>query len=83
MALPPEIAARFSKLRMLDCAKTLGIEIVSFDAAAREVTITAQGRAEFRNPMGAIQGGFVRDARRRDGAFGAHFERLRIRRPDA
>lgn len=59
MALPHDIAARFSKLRMPDCAKTLGIEILSFDAAAREITITAQGREEFRNPMGAIQGGFL------------------------
>lgn len=56
---PAEIAERMSKIRIPDCAKTLGIEVTAFDPERLEVTITAQARNEFRNPMGAIQGGFL------------------------
>jgi uncharacterized protein (TIGR00369 family) len=58
-SFPPDIAAQVARLAIPECAKTLGIEIHGYDASRREVTITAQGRNEFRNPMGAIQGGFL------------------------
>jgi uncharacterized protein (TIGR00369 family) len=57
--LPPEVADRLSRLPMPDCGKTLGIDVQAFDAAKREVVVHALGRCEFRNPMGAIQGGFL------------------------
>lgn len=59
MTLPPDIAARFAKARIPESARTLGIEVLSFDPKTNEVTVAAQGRNEFRNPMGAIQGGFL------------------------
>lgn len=59
MSFSPEIAKQVANLPIPECAKTLGIEIRGYDAARREVTITAQGRNAFRNPMGAVQGGFL------------------------
>jgi uncharacterized protein (TIGR00369 family) len=59
MVLSADVAQQLSKLRIPDCAKTLGVEIQAFDPEAREITIVAQGRDAFRNPMGAIQGGFL------------------------
>jgi len=59
MVLSADVAQQFSKLRIPDCAKTLGVEIQAFDPEAREITIVAQGSDAFRNPMGAIQGGFL------------------------
>jgi uncharacterized protein (TIGR00369 family) len=59
MTLPDDLAERFAGLHIPDCARTLGIEVLSFDRKTNEVTIAALGRDEFRNPMGAIQGGFL------------------------
>jgi len=59
MALSKDAAARFAALRIPPCAKTLGVMVEAFDPERREVTITAQGRDEFLNPMGAVQGGFL------------------------
>jgi uncharacterized protein (TIGR00369 family) len=59
MALPKDLAEQFARLRIPDCARTLGIEVLSFDRRTSEVVVAALGRDEFRNPMGAIQGGFL------------------------
>jgi uncharacterized protein (TIGR00369 family) len=59
MTFSPDVAQQVAKLRIPECAKTLGIEIQGFNPETLEVTILAQGRNEFRNPMGAIQGGFL------------------------
>ncbi len=40
-------------------AATLGAEFVSIDAEAGRVTMRFQGRADFTNPAGHIQGGFL------------------------
>jgi uncharacterized protein (TIGR00369 family) len=41
------------------CAELLGWELLSADGATGEVRIGFEGRPEFRNPGGAIQGGLV------------------------
>lgn len=41
------------------CAKTLGIEIKSYDLAANTVELAFEGRPEFANPVGNVQGGFL------------------------
>jgi len=75
-----EIAERMSKVRVPECAKTLGIEVVAFDAATSTITVTAKGRPEFCNPMGAIQGGFLcamlDDAMALAAVFGNNFENV-------
>jgi uncharacterized protein (TIGR00369 family) len=42
-----------------ECAKTLGIEIIGYDLAAYTVELEFQGRPEFANPIGIVQGGFL------------------------
>jgi uncharacterized protein (TIGR00369 family) len=42
-----------------ECAKTLGLAIVGHDAETRTVTVTFEGRAQFTNPVGNLQGGFL------------------------
>jgi uncharacterized protein (TIGR00369 family) len=59
VALPKDLAEQFARLRIPDCARMLGIEVLSFDRKTNEVVVAAFGRPEFRNPMGAIQGGFL------------------------
>jgi uncharacterized protein (TIGR00369 family) len=42
-----------------ECAKTLGLAIVGHDAEAHSVTLMFEGRPQFTNPVGNIQGGFL------------------------
>lgn len=42
-----------------ECAKTLGLSIVAHDPDAQTVTLAFEGRAQFTNPVGNIQGGFL------------------------
>jgi len=42
-----------------ECAKTLGLEIVAYDLDAHTVELTFEGKPEFANPIGIVQGGFL------------------------
>lgn len=52
-------AIKSGKLPPPECAKTLGIEIVSYDLNAYTVELEFEGRPEFANPIGNVQGGFL------------------------
>jgi uncharacterized protein (TIGR00369 family) len=41
------------------CAKTLGNEIVRVDSESRTIEINFEAKAEFLNPAGNVQGGFL------------------------
>ena len=47
------------KIPTPECAKTLGIEIVGHDLVAHTVELEFEGRPEFANPIGNVQGGFL------------------------
>lgn len=42
-----------------ECAKTLGLEIIGYDLAAHSVELQFDGKPEFANPIGIVQGGFL------------------------
>ena len=52
-------AAMFARFPKLACAETLGWELLDADPEAGEVTIGFEGRPEFCNPAGHVQGGFL------------------------
>ena len=52
-------AIKSGKIPTPECAKTLGIEIVSYDLNAYTVELGFEGRPEFANPIGNVQGGFL------------------------
>lgn len=54
-----ELAARFGELPRPPCAVHLGMAYVGFDRDKSQVELTFEGRPEFCNPRGHIQGGFV------------------------
>lgn len=52
-------AIQAGRLPPPECAKTLGLEIIGFDLAAHTVELEFDGRPEFANPIGIVQGGFL------------------------
>lgn len=42
-----------------ECAKTLGLEIIAYDLDAHTVELEFDGKPEFANPIGIVQGGFL------------------------
>jgi len=42
-----------------ECARTLGIEIIAYDIDAHTVELAFEGKPEFANPIGIVQGGFL------------------------
>lgn len=42
-----------------ECAKTLGLDILGYDLDAHTVELGFEGRPEFANPIGIVQGGFL------------------------
>ena len=64
-AAPPEVSdtellARFQNARRRPPASdTIGFRMIRVDQAAREIEAEFTGRAEFTNPAGQIQGGFL------------------------
>lgn len=42
-----------------ECAKTLGLDIIAYDLDAHTVELTFDGKPEFANPIGIVQGGFL------------------------
>jgi uncharacterized protein (TIGR00369 family) len=42
-----------------ECARTLGLEIIGYDLAAHTVELEFDGKPEFANPIGIVQGGFL------------------------
>jgi uncharacterized protein (TIGR00369 family) len=54
-----ELAARFGEFPRPPCSAHLGMEYVGFDPALKQVEVTFQGKAEFCNPRGHVQGGFI------------------------
>jgi uncharacterized protein (TIGR00369 family) len=55
-----EVLARFANAkRRPPCSDTLGLELLAVDQAAGRVRLRMIGRAEWCNPMGGVQGGFV------------------------
>ena len=55
-----EILARFqASMNAPPGSQTLGFRLLRVDQAAREIEASFQGRREFCNPMGVIQGGFL------------------------
>ncbi|MDZ4367956.1 PaaI family thioesterase [Afipia massiliensis] len=42
-----------------ECAKTLGLDIIGYDLDAHTVELGFEGRPEFANPIGIVQGGFL------------------------
>ncbi|MCF4166000.1 PaaI family thioesterase [Zavarzinia compransoris] len=53
-----DVAARFGAQALPACSAHLGFSLVRFDAAARELEATFEGKPEFCNPRGVVQGGF-------------------------
>ncbi|MGL4261999.1 MAG: PaaI family thioesterase [Afipia sp.] len=47
------------KLPPPECAKTLGLEIIAYDLDAHTVELAFDGKPEFANPIGIVQGGFL------------------------
>ncbi|TDP47117.1 PaaI family thioesterase [Zavarzinia compransoris] len=54
-----DLAARFGALPLPACSAHLGFAPVGFDPARRELQATFEGRPEFLNPRGVVQGGFL------------------------
>lgn len=50
--------ARFGALPLPACTRHLGFSLVRFDRATRELEATFDGKPEFCNPRGVVQGGF-------------------------
>ena len=42
-----------------ECAKTPGLDIIAYDLDAHTVELTFDGKREFANPIGIVQGGFL------------------------
>ncbi|HEX7792195.1 MAG TPA: PaaI family thioesterase [Afipia sp.] len=42
-----------------ECAKTLGLQIIGYDLDAHTVELEFDGKPEFANPIGIVQGGFL------------------------
>jgi uncharacterized protein (TIGR00369 family) len=42
-----------------ECARTLGLDIIAYDLDAHTVELSFEGRPEFANPIGIVQGGFL------------------------
>lgn len=42
-----------------ECAKTLGLDIIAYDLDAHTVELSFDGKPEFANPIGIVQGGFL------------------------
>ncbi len=54
------LLARFQNARRRPPAtETIGFHVVRVDQAAREIEATCEGRLEFCNPAGQVQGGFL------------------------
>lgn len=54
------LLARFQNAkRRPPATETLGFQVIRVDQAAREIEATVEARAEFANPSGQIQGGFL------------------------
>lgn len=49
----------FDRFEMPACARTLGWKLIEADPERGEIRVLFEGRPEFCNPGGAIQGGFV------------------------
>ena len=49
----------FDKLPAPPSAKLLGWRLISLDTAAGEIELSFEGKPEFLNPMGIVQGGFL------------------------
>jgi uncharacterized protein (TIGR00369 family) len=47
------------RIRPPACAVTLGLEIIAYDPETRSIRLSFQGRPEFANPIGNVQGGFL------------------------
>ena len=55
-----EVLARFAQAkRPPPCSRTLGLELLAVDQAAQTVRLAFTALADWTNPMGAVQGGFV------------------------
>lgn len=52
-------AIQAGRLPPPESAKTLGMELIGFDLSANTVELGFEGRPEFTNPIGIIQGGFL------------------------
>ena len=52
-------AIKAGRLPPPECAKTLGLEIIGYDLDAHTVELEFEGRPEFANPIGIVQGGFL------------------------
>jgi uncharacterized protein (TIGR00369 family) len=52
-------AAIFARFPTPPCATTLGWRLIDADPDAGEVTIGFDGKSDFLNPAGAVQGGFL------------------------
>ena len=54
------LLARFQNAkRRPPATETLGFQVIRVDQAAMEIEVTCEGRPEFANPTGQIQGGFL------------------------
>ena len=53
------IATVLDRFPTPECARTLGLEILEADPPAGRVKIAFEGRREFCNPRGFVQGGFL------------------------
>lgn len=53
-----DLVARFGALPLPACSAHLGFAPVAFDPARRELQAVFQGKPEFCNPRGVVQGGF-------------------------
>lgn len=47
------------KIQPPECAKTLGLDIIAYDLDAHTVELSFEGKPEFANPIGIVQGGFL------------------------
>lgn len=55
-----EMLARFQSSRKRPpCSETLGMQVIAVDQAAMSSRYAFEAKAEFANPSGAIQGGFI------------------------
>ncbi len=55
-----DLLARFQNAkRRPPATETIGFRVVRVDQAKKEIEVTCEGRPEFCNPAGQVQGGFV------------------------
>ena len=60
--IPPEPffqALMAGRTKTPPCAKTLGVTVISHDPATHTVELEFEGRPDFANPIGNVQGGFL------------------------